>query len=170
MKFTNFGKKLFAFVAIALFGLALVACDKPNNGGNNGGGENNEQEQLKAQHQANVNAVLATFDSVGVDSLEEVTGDLLFVVKQNQKYPEVKIEWTSSEADIIATDGKVTRPALDDPRAVDGKVEVTLTVTASQGEAKGTKEFKVYVLGEQKLEVNTIKTAKTSFYQSRFER
>ena len=75
MKFTNFGKKLFAFVAIALFGLALVACDKPNNGGNNGGGENNEQEQLKAQHQANVNAVLATFDSVGEDSLEEVTGD-----------------------------------------------------------------------------------------------
>lgn len=163
MKFTNFGKKLFAFVAIALFGLALVACNKPNNGGNNGGGENNEQEQLKAQHQANVNAVL---DGIFFDDtqISEVKGNLA-LVQSNKKYPDVVITWTSSEADLIASDGTVSRPALDDPRAVDGKVEVTLTVSASQGEAKASKQFKVYVLGEKKVSVNTIKAAKTSFYQ-----
>ena len=160
MKFTNFGKKLFAFVAIALFGLALVACNNPNNGGNEG--ENNEQEQLKAQHQANVNAVL---ESIFFDEtlLSEVKGNMT-LVQANGKYPEVKIEWTSSEADIIAADGTVVRPALDDPRAVDGKVEVTLTVSASQGEAKGTKTFKAYVLGEKKTNVATIQAAKASFY------
>lgn len=160
MKFTNFGKKLFAFVAIALFGLALVACNNPNNGGNEG--ENNEQEQLKAQHQANVNAVL---ESIFFDEtlLSEVKGNMT-LVQANGKYPEVKIEWTSSEADIIAADGTVVRPALDDPRAVDGKVEVTLTVSASQGEAKGTKTFKAYVLGEKKTNVATIKDIKASFY------
>lgn len=162
MKFTNFGKKLFAFVAIALFGLALVACNKPDNGGNGGGNENNEQEQLKAQHQANVNAVL---DGIFFDDtqISELKGNLA-LVQSNAKYPEVKIEWTSSEADLIASDGTVTRPALDDPRAVDGKVEVTLTVSASQGEAKGTKTFTVYVLGEKKVSVNTIQAAKASFY------
>ena len=161
MKFTNFGKKLFAFVAIALFGLALVACNKPNNGGNEGG--NDEQEQLKAQHQANVNAVL---DGIFFDDtqISEVKGNLA-LVQSNTKYPDVVITWTSSESDLIASDGTVTRPALDDPRAVDGKVEVTLTVSASQGEATGTKTFKVYVLGEKKVSVNTIKAAKTSFYQ-----
>ena len=98
MKFTNFGKKLFAFVAIALFGLALVACNKPNNGGNNGGGENNEQEQLKAQHQANVNAVL---DGIFFDDtqISEVKGNLA-LVQSNAKYPDVVITWTSSEADL----------------------------------------------------------------------
>lgn len=161
MKFTNFGKKLFAFVAIALFGLALVACGGGNQGGGNEGG-NDEQEQLKAQHQANVNAVL---ESIFFDEtlLSEVKGNMT-LVQTNGKYPEVKIEWTSSEADIIAADGTVVRPALDDPRAVDGKVEVTLTVSASQGEAKGTKTFKAYVLGEKKTNVATIQAAKASFY------
>ena len=156
MKFTNFGKKLFAFIAVLTFGLVLVSCG----GGNQGGG--NEQDELKAQHQANVQAVL---DAIFFDEtlLGEVKGNMT-LVQTNGKYPDVKIEWASSEADLIAADGSVTRPALDDPRAVDGKVEVTLTVTASQGEAKGSKTFKAYVLGEKKTNVNTIKNIKDSFY------
>lgn len=156
MKFTNFGKKLFAFIAVLTFGLVLVSCG----GGNQGGG--NEQDELKAQHQANVQAVL---DSIFFDEtlLSEVKGNMT-LVQTNGKYPDVLIEWASSEADLIAADGSVVRPALDDPRAVDGKVEVTLTVTASQGEAKGSKTFKAYVLGEKKTNVNTIKNIKDSFY------
>ena len=150
MKFTNFGKKLFAFIAVLTFGLVLVSC---------GGGKDKEKEQ----HQANVQAVL---DSIFFDEtlLSEVKGNMT-LVQQNGKYPDVAITWTSSETDLIAADGKVTRPALDDPRAVDGKVKVTLTVTASQGEAKLTKSFEAYVLGEKKTNVATIKDIKASFYQ-----
>ena len=148
MKFTNFGKKLLAFVAVAVLGLILVSC----------GGGNKEKEQ----HQANVNAVL---DSIFFDEtlLSEVKGKMT-LVQSNGKYPDVKIEWNSSELDLIAVDGSVNRPGLDDSRVVDGKVEVTLTVTASQGEAKGTKEFKAYVVAEKKVAVSTIKDIKNSFY------
>lgn len=154
MKFTNFGKKLFAFIAVLTFGLVLVGCTGPE--------QPNPEDELKAQHQANVQAVL---DSIFFDEtlLSEVKGNMT-LVQTNGKYPDVKIEWASSEADLIAADGSVVRPALDDPRAVDGKVEVTLTVTASQGEAKGSKTFKAYVLGEKKTNVNTIKNIKDSFY------
>lgn len=156
MKFTNFGKKLFAFIAVLTFGLVLVSC------GNGGGNQTDPDAELKAQHQANVQAVL---DSIFFDEtlLSEVKGNMT-LVQSNGKYPDVKIEWASSEEDLIAADGSVTRPALDDPRAVDGKVEVTLTVTASQGEAKGNKTFKAYVLGEKKTNVATIKDIKASFY------
>ncbi len=168
MKFTNFGKKLLAFIAVLTFGLVLVSCGGGNdNGGDNNGGDNNQNQndpnaELKAQHQANVQAVL---DSIFFDEtlLAEVKGNLV-LVQQNGKYPDVKIEWTSSETDLIANDGSVTRPALDDPRAVDGLVEVTLTVKASQGEAQATKSFKAYVLGEKKTNVATIKDIKASFY------
>ena len=154
MKFTNFGKKLFAFIAVLTFGLVLVGCNGPE--------QPNPEDELKAQHQANVQAVL---DAIFFDEtlLGEVKGNMT-LVQTNGKYPDVKIEWSSSEADLIAADGTVTRPALDDPRAVDGKVEVTLTVAASQGEAKGTKSFKAYVVGEKKTNVNTIKNIKDSFY------
>ena len=154
MKFTNFGKKLFAFIAVLTFGLVLVGCTGPE--------QPNPEDELKAQHQANVQAVL---DSIFFDEtlLSEVKGNMT-LVQTNGKYPDVLIEWASSEADLIAADGSVVRPALDDPRAVDGKVEVTLTVTASQGEAKGSKTFKAYVLGEKKTNVNTIKNIKDSFY------
>ena len=156
MKFTNFGKKLFAFIAVLTFGLVLVSCG----GGNQGGG--NEQDELKAQHEANVQAVL---DAIFFDEtlLGEVKGNMN-LVQTTQRYPDVKIEWASSETDLIAADGTVVRPALDDPRAVDGKVKVTLTVTASQGEAKGSKTFTAYVSGEKKTNVNTIKNIKDSFY------
>ncbi len=154
MKFTNFGKKLFAFIAVLTFGLVLVGCTVPE--------QPNPEDELKAQHEANVQAVL---DAIFFDEtlLGEVKGNMT-LVQTNGKYPDVKIEWASSETDLIAADGTVVRPALDDPRAVDGKVKVTLTVTASQGEAKGTKSFNAYVLGEKKTNVNTIKNIKDSFY------
>ena len=115
-----------------------------------------------SQNELNVQAVL---DSIFFDEtlLAELKWNLT-LVKKNGKYPDVKIEWSSSETDLIDADGTVTRPALDDPRAVDGKVEVTLTVTASQGEAKGSKTFKAYVLGEKRINVATIKNIIDSFY------
>lgn len=150
MKFTNFGKKLLAFVAVAVLGLILVSC----NGGN----------KEKEQHQANVNAVL---DSIIFDEtlLSEVKGNLTFVQKNN-KYPDVKIEWTTSELDIVDAQGKVTRPALDDPRIKEGTeyVEVTGTVKASQGEAQGTKDFVFCVYGEPKMDVSNVQAIKKSFY------
>ncbi len=45
--------------------------------------------------------------------------------------------WTSSAEDVIAADGKVTRPAQD--------TKLTLTVTAAYGEATQTREFSVTV-------------------------
>ena len=150
MKFTNFGKKLLAFVAVAVLGLILVSC---------GGGD-----KEKEQHQANVNAVL---DSIFFDEtlLSEVKGNVTFV-QQNGKYPDVKIEWTTSELDIVDAQGKVTRPALDDSRIKEGTeyVEVTATVKASQGEAEGTKSFVLCVYGEPKMDVTNIKNIKKSFY------
>ena len=151
MKFTNFGKKLFAFIAVLTFGLVLVSC---------GGGNDKE----KAQHQANVEAVVGAINP-DQTALEEVKSKLAFMISQNAKYPDVKIEWTSSEPDLINTNGEVTRPALDDSRAVDGKVKVTLTVTATQGEAKASRTYEAYVLGEKTLDKNSIKAAKVSFYQ-----
>ncbi len=54
-----------------------------------------------------------------------------------------KIEWSSSNTDVISNDGKVTRPAA-------GKedVSVKLTATITSGDAKDTKEFEVKVLAE----------------------
>ena len=55
---------------------------------------------------------------------------------QNKNYPGVTIAWSSSEEDIISTNGKVNRPDSDDPRNVKvgedlvAKVVVTASVTA----------------------------------------
>ena len=64
-----------------------------------------------------------------------VVSSLTFAT-QNKNYPGVTISWSSSEEDIIATNGKVNRPNSDDPRNVlvgedlVAKVVITATVTA----------------------------------------
>ena len=87
MKFTNFGKKLFAFIAVLTFGLVLVSC-----GGGNG---NNEKEQ----HQTNVQAVL---DSIFFDEtlLSEVKGNMT-LVQANGKYPDVVASFCSETESFI---------------------------------------------------------------------
>ena len=60
------------------------------------------------------------------------------------------ITWKSSNPDVIAEDGKVTRPA-----AGEGDAEVTLTATITSGEVSEEKEFKVTVkqqLTEEELD------------------
>lgn len=51
-----------------------------------------------------------------------------------------KITWTSSDPDVIAADGKVTRPAKGEADAA-----VTMTATITSGKASDTKEFTVKV-------------------------
>ncbi len=152
MKFTNFGKKMFALLAVVVLALVVASCgDKKKN-------------DEKEQHQANVNAVL---DMIFFDQtqLDEVKGNLTFVNK-NGKYPDVAISWTTTELDIVAADGTVKRPGLDDPRIKEGTeyVEVKATVTASQGEATGSKSFDLKVYGEVKTDVSSVQSIKKSFY------
>lgn len=151
MKITNFGKKLIALLAVLVMSLAVVSC-----------GNKKDDKEL---HQENVNAVLKAifFDET---LLGEVKKDLTFI-QQNGKYPDVKISWTSDQLDIVAADGKVTRPALDDARIEEGTeyVNVTVTVTATQGEATGSKSFNLKVYGEIKTDVSSIQNIKKSFYQ-----
>jgi len=53
------------------------------------------------------------------------------------------IEWASSNEDVVATDGTVTRPA-----AGEGDATVTLTATITKGDATATKAFTVVVIDE----------------------
>ena len=52
-----------------------------------------------------------------------------------------RITWVSSNPDIIDSDGQVTRPTVDL-----GKVQATLTATATMNEKEASKSFKVTVL------------------------
>ncbi len=54
------------------------------------------------------------------------------------------IAWASSDENVIATDGKVTRPEAGADNAV-----VTLTATASYGEATATRTFEATVLAQE---------------------
>ncbi len=69
----------------------------------------------------------------------EVTEDLDFPT-ESEDYPDVTIEWSSSNTDVLADDGTVT-PALDD-------TEVTITVTISLGGREMTESFDVIVKGD----------------------
>ena len=63
-----------------------------------------------------------------------ITSNVTFVT-ENKNYPGVKIEWSSSEEDVIDATGKVTRPSYNDERAVmvgeDKVVKVVITATVS---------------------------------------
>ena len=58
------------------------------------------------------------------------------------------ISWASSDEDVIATDGTVTRPT-----AGDGDAVVTLTATLTSGDASDTKTFEVTVKQQLTAEV-----------------
>lgn len=144
MKFTSMGKKIVAILAVFAFMIGLAGCDDPQ-----------PQDETLEKAQQNVENVVNSivFDSTLRDSL---TSNLT-LTSGNKQYPNVKLEWTSSEEDVITitegTDeegnttlqGVVTRPEFDDPRVLNEHAPVTLTVKATQtvkeGTAEATKEF-----------------------------
>lgn len=132
MKFTSFGKKIASFFALLLLVVGLASCLETDNGDN-----------TFEKAQKNVDEVVGfiAFDP----TLKESLTSNLPLVEKNRNYPDVEIEWTSSEEDIItikkvvdATSGEeklqgvVTRPEFTDPRIVNGHVKVELTVKATQ--------------------------------------
>ena len=74
--------------------------------------------------------------------IDNVTTNLTLIT-EGAVYSSV-ITWASSDENVIATDGSVTRPAFGE-----GNAEVTLTATITQSEAEDTKEFVVTVLEEE---------------------
>lgn len=146
MKITVLGKKIIAFFAIALLGFSLAGCLEESSG-----------SVTLDKAQENVNEVLGKI-FFSPDVLQNVTTNL-DLVKQNVNFPDVKIEWESSEEDLVAIkensegnlEAVVTRPEPTDPRIEEGKdyVSVVLTVAASQTVgnevASGTKQFTLRV-------------------------
>lgn len=144
MKFTSMGKKIVAILAVFAFMLGLAGCF----------GEQPQEDTLEKAQQNVENVVNSiVFDSTLRDSL---TSNLTLAAG-NKQYPNVKLEWLSSEEDVITitegTDeegnvtlqGTVTRPEFNDPRVSNEHVSVTLTVKATQtvkeGTAEAAKEF-----------------------------
>ncbi len=83
-----------------------------------------------------------TFDVIKKSNSEEsnIKGDLNLITDMTQ-YPAVGIVWTSSNTDVVLTNGTVVRPSAD---ASD--VNVTLSATLSEtGKADVTKTFNVIV-------------------------
>ena len=166
MKFAALGKRIAAIFAVfaLLFGLAGCLEEQPND------------KVTIEEAQANVESALANI--VFDDTMRNSVAKSFALASKNARFPNVVLEWTSSEEDIIAIaetkegglQAKVTRPATSDPRAVNGEyVEVTLTVIASE-EAEGQvasakKEITFRVLASDVFE-QTIAGIKTEVYQS----
>lgn len=163
MKFTAFGKKIACLFAAVVLMLGL-AC-----------GCTTDNPTLE-QAQENVKTVLEkiNFDPTVLDSL---TSNIPLVEK-NKNYPDVVIEYTSLEEDVIKIEkitddktgetslqGTVMRPDFDDARIVDGHVKVKLIVKASQtvGDqvASDTKEFIFKVKAVSLDKFGTIKEIKS---------
>jgi uncharacterized protein YdeI (BOF family)/uncharacterized lipoprotein YehR (DUF1307 family) len=112
-------KFIFTFLVAVSLVLGLTAC-----------GDSDQDKVDKA------------FDTLEIqyttpDTMNGVTKDLVL----RTSIGEVSIEWASSDAQVVSTSGKVTRPA-----ASAGDKLVTLTATLSLGKAEKAKEFKVKVL------------------------
>ena len=78
--------------------------------------------------------------NLNLGDISAVTADLTLPGTQN----DATVTWTSSNTDVIANDGKVTRPAAGQPDA-----NVTLTAKITAGEASDTKDFIVTVKAEE---------------------
>mgnify|MGYP000010613865 FL=1 len=78
------------------------------------------------------------------DSLDNVKYDLTLPTEDNG----MTIIWTSSDENVIGTDGTVTSPAESK--------EVTLTATAKSGELEASKEIKVTVKALERAELDAL--------------
>lgn len=165
MKFTTFGKKIACLFAALVLMLGIVCgCTEETTG------------PTLEQAQKNVDTVLGKifFDQTLMDSLTTN----IPLAEKNKQYPDVVLEYTSSEEDVIKIEkitddktgvtslqGTVTRPEFDDARVENGHVAVTVTVKASQtvGDqvATGTKTFTFKVKAVTLDKFGTIKEIKT---------
>ena len=74
--------------------------------------------ELAAKQQAETDAQEVLSKLVWDDEDRTAVVSSLVFTTQNKNYPGVTISWSSSEEDIIDTNGKVNRPDSDDPRNV----------------------------------------------------
>ena len=74
--------------------------------------------ELAAKQQAETDAQEVLSKLVWDDEDRTAIVSSLIFTTQNKNYPGVTISWSSSEEDIIDTNGKVNRPNSDDPRNV----------------------------------------------------
>ena len=88
-----------------------------------------------------VQVVKADLDAIEFADLSSVISNLTLPTEGANG---AAISWASSNENVIATDGKVTRPEAGEENAV-----VTLTATASYGEATDSREFVATVLAKE---------------------
>ena len=175
MSLTKFGKKLLCFLALVAFGFAIVACQQGTVT------EPSEAKQTAEEHVDDIYNKLFWDDSAYID----ITSNLSLATKT--MYEDTVVSWSSSHADIIATDGVVSRPKHDHEEAVsvdpsnpdeEGKhVAVTLRATIKatyeeEGEAKEVvkyKEFVFTVLCLPNVQTTTIAQAKADAFNYIFE-
>lgn len=146
MSFTKTCRKLCCFIAFVLAFCFLVGCTTINP-------TPSERETNKKAAEEAVSEI-----SKGLlwdpSSMNAITSSSLTLTTKT-KYDNVVISWESSEEDVIATDGSVTRLMYDDPRAVlvDGSEVIPVTLTAT---ITGTYSYKS---GEETI-TNEVKTTK----------
>jgi hypothetical protein len=115
-------KKFFALALVFLSIFAVAACD--------GEEENGDQAHVD---EARERLVLAA-------QLDDVKNDINLPTELGN-YPDVTIEWSSSNTDVVAADGTVTRP---EPGT--GNVNVTLTATLTYNDATAERQYALTVI------------------------
>ena len=123
MSIKKLTRKILVFVSLLLAVVALFSC-----------AELSESPAINAKREAkkDVQTVLGKLvwdasDSTGITSDIELA-------TSNQNFPNVTIEWESSEPDVISNTGKVSRPGYADPRAYvpDGSEESYVEIENEQ--------------------------------------
>ncbi len=105
----------------------IAACGNGDNGDENG------EDDLAHLEEARDRLVLSA-------DLDNVTSDISLPM-QLGNYPDVEISWSSSEPDIVADDGTVTRPEPGE-----GNARVTLTATLTYNEEEVTRDYSLTVI------------------------
>lgn len=117
-------KKYLSLMLTLVFALVLAACGP-------------KTDKLLEEAKEDLTLVFKSGDSA-----DSVTQNITLRTKGKH---ETTITWKSSDPDIIANDGTVTRPSWDE-----GDKEVTLTATITLKDKSVTKEFKVTVKALEK--------------------
>ena len=137
--------KLLAFFSVLFF---LMACPSPvNNDNGDAAAVANAMKALSLEYKA------ADDYYPTADSADSVTADITL---PSTGMEDTTVTWTSSNENVIGTDGSVTRP---EPDAED--VSITLTATISKGSAKDTTEFTLTVKKKTAVDVD-IDTAESN--------
>ena len=124
MSFTKTCRKLCSFVAVVLAFFFLVGCQiQP--------GQDSEREINKKAAQAAVQDIekALIWDPTAMKNLTVASINLTTTTK----YDNVTVSWESSDPDVIAADGTITRIWYEDPRTIveDGNYVIPVTLTAT---------------------------------------